>query len=90
MDTFHGDEHLEVLTASPQEVGVVMQSTQTWDSDGHTAHWWAARLMEVEFFANLDIYDAEHMLRAVMRSGDSQIARLQRKILDAVQIELDG
>lgn len=90
MDTFHGDEHLEVLTASPQEVGVVMQSTQTWDSDGHTAHWWAARLMEVEFFNNLDIYDAEHMLRAVMRSGDSQIARLQRKILDAVQIELDG
>lgn len=90
MDRFHGDENLEVLTTSPQEVGEVMQSIHAWDSDGHNSHWWAARLMETNLFRDLDVYDAEHMLRAVMRSGDSQIARLQRKILDAVETELDG
>ncbi|MNU46262.1 hypothetical protein D3C71_351200 [compost metagenome] len=90
MDRFQGDEHLEVLTASSQEVGEVMQTIHAWDSDGHNSHWWAARLMESDLFRDLDVFDAEHMLRAVMRSGDSQIARLQRKILDAVQTELEG
>ncbi|WP_424624466.1 hypothetical protein [Achromobacter marplatensis] len=90
MDRWHGDEHLEVLTASPREVGEVMQTIHAWDSDGHNSHWWAARLMEADLFRDLDVFDAEHMLRAVMRSGDSQIARLQQKILEAVKTELDG
>ena len=53
MDRWHGDEHLQVLTASVQDVCQTLGNPASWDADGHDALFWAKRLGDADFFANL-------------------------------------
>ncbi|EJO27475.1 hypothetical protein [Achromobacter marplatensis] len=90
MDRWHGDEHLQVLTATVQDVCQTLGNPASWDADGHDALFWAKRLGDVDFFANLGPADHLAILYAVMNSNSPWVLGLQRDIKHAIAIEIEG
>ncbi|PZQ67014.1 MAG: hypothetical protein DI553_10940 [Cutibacterium acnes] len=90
MDRWHGDEHLQVLTASVQDVCQTLGNPASWDADGHDALFWAKRLGDADFFANLGPADHMAILYAVMNSNSPWVLGLQRDIKHAIAIEIEG
>ncbi|MFY3082005.1 hypothetical protein ACOTF2_18240 [Achromobacter xylosoxidans] len=90
MDKWHGDEQYEVLTATVQNVCETLGNPASWDADGHDALWWAKRLADADFFANLGPADYLAILYAVMYSNSPWVLSLQRDIKYAVNEQLEG
>lgn len=90
MDRWHGDEQCQVLTATVQDVCETLGNPAAWDADGHDALYWAKRLGEADFFADLGPADWMVMISAVMNSNSQWCLPLQRDIKHAVNIELEG
>jgi len=90
MDRWNGDEHLQVLTASVQDVCQTLGNPASWDADGHDALFWAKRLGDADFFANLGPADHMAILYAVMNSNSPWVLGLQRDIKHAIAIEIEG
>ena len=90
MDKWHGDEYLQVLTATVQDVCETLGNPAAWDADGHDALYWAKRLGDADFFANLGPADWMVMISAVMNSNSQWCLPLQRDIKHAINIELEG
>lgn len=90
MDRWHGDEQYEVLTATVQDVCQTLGNPASWDADGHDALYWAKRLGDADFFANLSAADHLAILCAVMNSNSQWVLHLQRDIKHAINIELEG
>lgn len=90
MDRFHGDEQYQILTATVQDVCQTLGNPASWDADGHDALYWAKRLGDADFFANLGPADHMAILYAVMNSNSQWCLPLQRDIKHAIAIELDG
>lgn len=90
MDRWHGDEQYEVLTATVQDVCETLGNPAAWDADQHDALWWAKRLANADFFANLDLANQVAILCAAMNSNSQWVLPLQRDIKHAINIELEG
>lgn len=90
MDRFHGDEQYQILTATVQDVCETLGNPASWDADGHDALFWAKRLEQADFFANLGPADHLAILYAVMNSNSQWCLSLQRDIKHAIKIELEG
>lgn len=90
MDRYHGDEQYQVLTATVQDVCQTLGNPASWDADNHDALFWAKRLGDADFFANLGPADHMAILYAVMNSNSPWVFGLQRDIKHAVNIELEG
>lgn len=90
MDKWHGDEQYQVLTATVQDVCETLGNPAAWDADGHDALFWAKRLGDADFFANLSVADHMSILCAVMNSNSQWVLHLQRDIKHAIATELEG
>lgn len=90
MDRWHGDEQYQVLTATVKDVCETLGNPAAWDADQHDALWWAKRLADADFFANLGPSDHLAILCAVMNSNSQWVLHLQRDIKHAINIELEG